>query len=452
MSNEHYKDLFLQAADDRLCDYYSLDARYIVRKEGGQSRLSEGLIVLVPLPVIHDMSFKVDTSLLSAGQQQLSRVSKKKLLQFLHHATQGQVDANGESFCLSSEQPFSYYSEMTHSDRWFSDLHLQVSGVMQAVPSPIDSTVIDNELRNGTPPFDGLVDIKQWLGMSNPQSTQDTGSITIRVGPPVDLVLTACGLKDDQLRLTLHAHPRFDTSRLSLAVRATPGNTLESRRQVATEIEWERPRNGLRKGTALIRLTQADSAFAMLMIGGATVRRQWFLDPAKARNNRLVAVQHFDKDLKMVKLALESTDSNRFELGVASLLFLLGFTPTVQIETDSPDLVVATPAGRLVIVECTTKFADFSSKLGKLVDRRGALSKALQASGHYSQVVGILVCGLPKDQIAPQANELATHQVPLVTKEDLTKAFELLRFPSDPDEMLDKAMAHLNAGSQAPFG
>ena len=181
-----------------------------------------------------------------------------------------------------------------------------------------------------------------------------------------------------------------------------------------------------------------------LMIEGLTVRRQWFIDPAKARNNRYLAVQHFDRDLRMVRAAvLESSDSVKFEHGVASLCFLLGFTPSVQLETDAPDLVVATPGGKLILVECTMRTSDIATKIGKLVDRRGSLSKHLAASGHPAEVNAVLVCRSPVDQLPAQATEAARNMVILLTNEDLLAAFDRVRSPVDPDEVLAGAAARL---------
>jgi hypothetical protein len=136
---------------------------------------------------------------------------------------------------------------------------------------------------------------------------------------------------------------------------------------------------------------------------------------------------------------LESSESARFENGVAALLFLLGFTPSVQLETDAPDLIVTTPGGKLAIVECTTRIADFAAKVGKLVDRRGALSKQLSASGHPAQIIAVLICRLPRDQIAAQAAELHAHKIILLTGDDLLKSFDSVRTPADADMMLDAA-------------
>jgi len=234
---------------------------------------------------------------------------------------------------------------------------------------------------------------------------------------------------------------------MGLAIITFPSNDLNTRLQLSSQISWKRPKNGRRGGTAEIHLEQAYSALVMLMVGESTVRRQWFLDPTKARNNRLLAVREFDKDLRMIKRAVlddPGADSHRFERGVAALLFLLGFAPMIQLEKDAPDLVVMTPGGTLAIIECTTKIADFHLKLGKLIDRRGALIKTLSASGHQARVDAFLVCALPRDQISAQQETLKDHQVILIAKDQLESAFEQVLFPSDPDKLLDEARDQLN--------
>lgn len=315
---------------------------------------------------------------------------------------------------------------------------------MPTVASPIDSAVIDNELRSNDPPFDGLDDLASWLGLPKPWPSFKPPSIQIRVSPPTDLMMDKCGLKDDQFTLTLHAHPHFDVRSAGLAIRTIPGKGLKARRQVISEVAWHNPGDEKLVGNAVIQLEHVDSVLAILQVGQSTVRRQWFLDPVKARNSRLVAAQLFDTDLKMIrKSVLQNTDANSFEDGVAALLFLLGFSPAKQIETNAPDLIVTTPSGKLIIVECTTRIADFSKKLGKLVDRRGALSRTLKESEHFSEVNAVLVCALPQEQIATNTEDISKHQVMLVTQEELVSAFDNLRFPIDPDRLLETGFTSL---------
>jgi hypothetical protein len=444
--NDAVVSRFQLAAENWVCDSYSMDIRYLAGVDGtGQYQLWSASVQLSPLPAPRDLSFKIDSGKFIAGQLQLSAQPKQGLLKIVDLATRGELKVYGKRLQIIADQRLDYYSEMGHRDRWYSDLHLQVMG-RNLGSEPIDAVGIDNELRRASPPFDGLTDLASWLGLSNDTQGTAPQTIGLRVGPPVDLISEKCSLKDGVLLLTLHAHPKFDVNRVSLGVRAFPGNGLEARQQIANQIDWKRARNGRREGLAVVQIESADSVLTMLMIENSMVRRRWFADSSRARNNRLLAVQHFDKDLRMVKQAVlePGSDSMRFEVGIAQLMFLLGFSPAVQLETDSPDLIITTPTGRIVVVECTTRIADFSSKLGKLVDRRGALDKSLKTSEHHEDITGVLVCALPRNQIAAQASELSKHKVVLVAKEELLHAFEKLRLPNDPDKLLTDAIAKIN--------
>lgn len=407
---------------------------------------------LTPLPPQRtDLSFHIAGSRFLIGQNQVPAAPRASLFETLSQAISGEIHVAGQTLRLAREQALDFYSEMAFRERWFAELHLRVLGVRQPQPSSLELATADNELRLAVPPFDGVTDACTWLGLTAPGSSANANSLDIRVGPPVDLIFDECRLSADHLTLALHAHPEFDVSRVRLAVRAVPGNGLLARQHIAGSIVWDQARSDRRPGVVEIELAQADSILAMLMIEGATVRRQWFIDPSRARNNRYLAVQHFDKDLRMVRAAvLESSDSVKFEHGIASLLFLSAFTPSVQLETDAPDLIVATPGGKLILVECTMRTSDIAAKIGKLVDRRGSLSKHLAASGHPAEVNAVLVCRSPVDQLPAQATEAARNMVILLTKEDLLAAFDRVRSPLDPDEVIAVAAARLasQAGPQ----
>jgi len=434
---------FIEAAESWVCDGYALDIRYLADTRSEPALIWHASVHLNPLPPDRDNRLRIDSTGICIGQIQLHPERKVSLLQVLRDAAAGSLPLAKCRLHVTAEQPVDHYSEMGARDRWFAQLHLQVRGARRPPPSTLELAAIDNALRAANPPFDGLQDASTWLSLPAPGSS-DSPSITIMVGPPADLITDSCRLTNDELTLRIHAHPKFDVRQVSLAVRSVPGNGLAARLQIADAITWKRVRNGLREGIVKISVANADQALAVLLIGGAMVRRHWFIDPTKARNNRLLAAQHFDRDLRMIRSAVfESTDSARFETGIAALLFLLGFTPSVQLETDAPDLIVTTPAGRLALVECTTRVADFGIKLGKLVDRRGALVNALASSGHPAEIAAVLVCRLPKSQIAAKMEELRTHRVVLLTGDDLASFFDGLRFPSDPDRILGNALAAL---------
>jgi hypothetical protein len=432
--------LFLETCEAWLCDGYSLDARYLAELRDGKYRIWDATVGLNPLPVPTDTILEMVLPNLIVGQVVRPSESKNALVQIISEVSKGVLDLDGNRMVLSSEEfPYRYHSDMLDRDRWFSEGHLQVVGSPSMVPEPEILARLDNALRASTPPFDGLSDIATWLGLKGTMSSSDLPTITVRINPPVDILLDRSRLSNDQLSLTIHSHPHFDVSSVGLAVRSLPSRGLSGRVQVADQIKWGAVQEGRRQGLAEVTLENADYALAMLLIGGTAIRRHWFSDPDRAPNARLVAVQQFDRELRMIRHALfESPDPSRFETGVAALLFLLGFAPAVQLETDSPDIVVTTPRGQILIVECTTRVADVARKVGKLIDRRGALIRGLQSSGHPAEVATALVCRLPKDQIAAHEETMRAHSTILVTGEDLLSGLDRARLPTDPDFLLSQ--------------
>lgn len=447
--SEPQRDAFLSAAHEWICDDYSLDIRYIATPGADGPTLISAVVGLYPMQAKIDNSFRIHTPNIWVGQIQRYPLKKSEIEQILRAATDGSIALSDMSLRLGGNPPFDYYSEMTNASRWFSELHLQVSGGTISMPSPQSRLEMDNVLRAAVPPFDGIQDAVNWLGIDAAALNGGQPAITVRVGPPVDLIFERSNLSDDQLSLEFHAHPSFNTERMNLAIRGEPSSDLSGRKQLAQSVSWEEVADGKRVGTLQTSLPNVDSALTMLLIGQSTVRRQWFVDATKARNRRWMATQHFDSDLQKVRNAvLAPVDSRKFEQGVASLLFLLGFSPVVPIETDAPDLIVTTPGGQLVLVECTTRIADFSSKMGKLVDRRGSLSKALSSARHPSDILAVLICATERDQIATPKEELQEQKVLLLTREDLVASFDRVRHQTDPDTLVTAAFERVNSNVQ----
>lgn len=443
---------FISAAEEWLCDGYALDIRYVARPVAASQVLISAVIVMRPLIAPKDFSFAIATDCIIAGQYQRYPVNKRDLMSVLTEAAQGTIGLDGRTLKLVGSQPYNYYSEMERSDRWFSELHIQIGADNSDKLAPGVLANIDNDLRASAPPFDGLSDLNSWLGTSAAALSGGMPTIVARVVPPVDLIFERCELRENVMTLVLHAHKNFDTTRIRLAVRGFPGEGLESRQQVAKRIEWSSKTDDKLEGIIRMRIENCDSVLAILMIGPSAVRRHWFLDPAKARSSRYMAVQHFDADLRKIRVSLESQESAKFEQGVAALLFLLGFSPVLQLETDSPDLIATTPDGQLVLIECTTRISDFSAKVGKLVDRRGSLSKALVGAGHPPDILAVLVCRSPRDQIAAHEHEVRSRKILLWAREELLDGLDRVRHPGNSDKMVENAKAALESKDGDLFG
>ena len=452
MTDEQIKNSFIDSVKNWVCDSYSASIKFIAGVDNGEFSVWDSTITLSPLPPDVNNSFYIQGETIYVGQFDSISASQEELVQHIENALNGVVVTPNGVLKLPHTHDYRYYTEAAQRDLYVYQLHLGVVGGQNELATHNELLSIDNFLRQSTPPFDGLNDVAIWLRLKSSWNENRTTAINVSVHPPVDLSLDVSSLKNNIFVVVLKAHAQFDVELISLAITGFPGNNLDSRVQIAHTIVWQDIENGIRTGKAVATIDNCDHVLAMLLISNTVVRRHLFIDSSKARNNRLIAVQAFDKDLKMIKNSvLKNDNSHKFEGGVAALLFLLGFSPCVQLETDSPDIIVQTPRGRIVLIECTLKTSDFSSKLGKLVDRRGALKKELDKSGHPSQIAIALVCRLPRDQIAADDNELVNKEVLLLSCENLLSAFGQVRGHNDPDKILEDEEARLLAKTQMPF-
>lgn len=439
-----------ETAETWLCNGYSMDTRFIAEcTPDGRFQILSAALVLIPLPKDVDNSFQQIVGGLYIGQSVTTNVSKKQLSKVIQSAVDGVIHVYGNELQLLKSEPLDFYSESLRRDMWFYALHLKVTGDRYSTPDYVDSFNLDNALRNAEVPFDGVADLAAWLDVNDPTSGQDRPSITFRMNPPADVQLAESGLSNGTLSIQIHAHPKLTTAKIGIAVRSVPGKGLSARSQVAQRLEWKPVEDGIRVGALTISMKDADQALVVFSVDGMVVRRHWFVDSTRARNQRLVAVQQFDSDLRMIKRELlKPSTSDKFELSVAALLFLMGFNPAVQIETDSPDIVVMTPEGRLMLVECTTRIADNTLKVGKLVERRVALMKALNTNGHTTQVLAVLVCALSREQLTITEDEISRNRIVLICNEDLIASLDRLRFPSNPDQIFTDAENRFTTSSQ----
>lgn len=444
MGHSPVNEEFLQAASEWICDGYSLDVRYLATEVGGVWQIIDASLVATPLARAKPDSFSIKFGDLIAGQEFSEALPKAEILHRLGLASTGKLTANGVELHLKDDGSLEYYSEYPSSERLVFDLHLRISGARFPSISTAEALRNDQELRLAPQPFDGMADLSSWLQLSDKRGSGQSNGLTMRVNSPVGVALDESSLDSNRLQLKLNIHPKFDTERVHLAIREFPGKGIQTRRQVGGTIAWETEKDGLRKGVLDLLLKNADSVQAMLVVGSRTVLRGWVFDPSRAVNSRYMATQLFDKDLKRLRRSLvDPTDSVAFEKGVAALFFLLGFSPALQLESESPDIIVTSPGGQITLVECTIKISNFHNKVGKLVDRRNALVAALQANSHNLRVEAFLICGLPQSQIAVDQKSLTQHQIVLMSKESIVQAIEQLRMPGSPDEFLEKARSVL---------
>ncbi|MEL4893812.1 hypothetical protein PQU63_20480 [Xanthomonas protegens] len=433
-------DSYLSEALPWITGRSTVDIRFLARRvaEGGYQTLAVHFDV-IPSPQDDNdaFNFSLDMGDVWLGQWRDSGVDSSVAIQLLKGAAKGVVEVYGRKIFIPSD--FSpVFSRFQGESEWYvGGLGFLMQGSCAAHEvQDFNLALLDNELRRASPPFDGIEDALHWLGLKEDFGFSTFGRLRVRVAPPADLLLNETFIENGVLSLAIVVHPQCDVATLSVAVRGAPGVGVSSRLQIAGEIIWEAPGEVRRIGRARVELPQADSVLIMLSVGTHYVRRHWFVDPVRSSNERLLAVRLFDGDLKMLKrYLLGAQNQEKFELAVAELLFLSGFSSAIQCETDASDIVVFTPGGRVALVECTLRVSDFSAKIGKLVHRREALVQALSKDGRVGQVLSVIVCHASRAQIAPTDAELARRGVLVVARESLERHIDSLHFPVDADKI-----------------
>lgn len=449
MQNSSFVKRFLEAADSWICDGYTIDIRYVAQRTKFGLVIIEAAVYLWPLSRENLPELDLSTPSLVAGRYQIFQASKLSVMEVIRNAVSGVIEVKGMGEAVKFIEGLDFDSEMLESDRWDMPLHLAVYSPETEYPHQLSMAEIDSELRRADPPFDGLSDLLGWLGFGFRKLEKKAPSIVLNVSPPVDLFFDNTSLSDGDLSIVLNAHQNLDVGLVRLAVMAFPGNGLDGRRQISNLIKWEDTSDNMITGRAFLHLDKCDSVMIVVGMNSDAVRRQMIVDHQRSRNQRFLAINRFDEGLKKLRQNLfEAQNSRDFELGVASLLFLLGFSAARPQETNSPDIIVSTPLGRIIIVECTTKLDDYSTKLGKLVQRRSLLSESLATAGLPGPAIAVLVCRLPRSSVLLKIDDFIDNDVIYFGAENIENALIQARYLLNADSMLDDALAAIRSASR----
>lgn len=437
---------FFAAMGKWLCLGHSVQIRYMALQRSGELQLLSGFIAASATPIKPGLDFQVSVGDLRAGQFTIEHPTISQTISNFEAACNGQISVYGLKLKMKLPPTPEYYGEPISTETWYHELHLQVLGEQITTPSYHEFLALEDELRVAATPFDGLADLAGWLHLANPRSTHRAPHIDMRIAPPVDMVLAESNVNKDQLRISLRAAKSFDVKKVNLAVRIVPGSGI-ARHLINDKISWGKAKEGYRYGLAALEIANTTQVLAMLSINTTIVRRHWFVDPSRARNLRLASIQAFDTQVEKLKSALlkvTDRDSRKFEKAINALLFLLGFASAEQLETDSPDIVAIAPSGRIMLVECTIKTSDMTTKVGKLVDRREMLLRSLGESSLVSSVSTVLVCAASRNQITYEEAHLKKQRITLMTREDLEAAINKLNIAElDADALIDASESAL---------
>jgi hypothetical protein len=435
-----------------------VNVEYLVANVKGEWALSNAKVILVPHKLDVKIKDVVETSEVRVGHVR-ARLSSKQLQEFFANLKKGRLKILDVDYSFAKESPVSIYSPSAHQLSEYSipqlDIRVDQSG---GLSQHINVLAVNNELRAGLRPFDGLYDLLTYYQFSRDGHFPNEQKISVSVRSPADLEV--CTLTDNHLTVQLRCKSGVPLDGIVLGIRQFPVPNLTRRMQVADQVKWKKGGQGFDIGHLELDLDDCTTAELMLSVAGFAVQQLFVSDKNKSLNPRLAAYKRFDPDLKALEDYLEpDVKSGRdLEQGVATLLYLLGATCSNPPATDAPDILAETRNGRLAIIECTVKVTDVRAKAAKLIHRRHALTFNADGSGPTHDMLAVLVVSMPKIKIPLEDDYLAQNQILLVTREGLQLAKSRMEVPPDLDELYLSTVEMLRQqmsaalGISAPFG
>lgn len=249
-------------------------------------------------------------------------------------------------------------------------------------------------------------------------------------------------------RASIHARlaTHLQTSRLRIVVKsADPKASAQPLILSGDSAQWVE-RGMWKEGTSVVDLPTSGTHLCRILYAGAIQGQCELSDPSSLPNIRRMLLGIVDPDLKRLKdLLLQPTDKRRddFEAAVALLFQMLGFAPAhigaMSGWTDEPDILVTSPTGDVLLLECTTRVPD-DQKISLLVSRTIRMRNMAGASSHNASKLGAITAALvtprPAEELTPVREKAEVNDILVVCQAELSDLIARTELYPDPQAIL----------------
>lgn len=319
---------------------------------------------------------------------------------------------------------------------------LQIRGTDQS--DHWQNPVLDWALRSADTPYDNLNELSIDFGMGG---LIERSTIIEAVAPNVVAIDLSNQVTGGTARIGVLATKGIDRSKVSIGYRVLDKGVVTARMTVAGDVlDWVEEETREVASTA-IAVPPASIVNCYARYDGVTYHSGFIVDPSLAQNPRRAAYERFDPELTALAEALNTVDRKRardVEPAVASLLWMLGFNTChlggTKVLQDGPDILGATPAGHVLVVECTIGTLKADSKMPKLLARTAAVREQLSKAGHaHLRVLPMMVTTLPRDEIASELGDAVSNGVYVIAGDDFQDAIARTLIPTQADQLFTEA-------------
>jgi hypothetical protein len=322
---------------------------------------------------------------------------------------------------------------------------LVISGA--SLPHYRFSPEVNWELKANDPPYDSLGELLNEFLLGGYDGDQSCLEVSIPNIAEVDLSSQVSG---SVARPGVMLPPGLDKTPLSLGILVNHQGAVVKRIVLrGDQLTWSQSESSLipkhQLGIGNVEIPTGAALKCIAVYNGIAQHEAWIGDPGAFPNWKRTAYELADpgcailRDLLFEEKKPRRKEGGDFEEGVASLLWMLGFgvlhlrSPRML---DNPDLLLTTPHGRLVLVECTVGVIDKDYKLAKLHARARSLRSQLEKAGQgHIDLVPVLVTSLPTASVV-DIDKAARFGIGVLTQEGLKSAFDRSIVPQDPDALV----------------
>lgn len=316
----------------------------------------------------------------------------------------------------------------------------------------INTTDIDWELRAADQPYTSLQELLvEYMLLDS--SNSDFAKIEV-IGVPVIEIGDIICVNGDKAEPTLVMAKSLDKNLAKMGVKILLNGNVQKRFSVqGGSLSWTEDEHRA-FGKVLIDVPKGAFLHCSASYDGRAQHTFWLHDPQNNPNPRREIILSCDENLEILRdLLLEEQkprkESREFEDGVASLFWMLGFSP-IQIGrpsrmSNSPDIVVTNKRGDIVVAECTTGLLNKEGKLGNLLARTNEIKRRLEASGHLGiRILPVIVTPKVLDDVKGEIAQANAIGISVATKEDIIAALDQARFNPNPESYFDEAWKALH--------
>lgn len=432
--------------------YHCAVISYVGLKTAQGPRLLFGRVLLEPTRTgVSETHFRFETEHLIAARF-VSGATPADIKSFLVKARNGEIlaidgttsipiqaDGNLSTFFSPIHHPF-----VSEGPRLPS---LRVSGASKhnLTASVADSRVLDWELKAAEVPFDNLDELLGQCNLPTQMQMGDSTMLEIVAKSPVT-ISDASTITGSDAVIECRLATALDIGKLRLGYKVLHKDSVERESVSGSAFDW-RQEGGIKVGTYRMSVGDASLLQTFVSYAGVSHHQWWVTDPQKRLNPRHAIHQIFDEDLELLRRMLLKPETDKpyvFENAVSTLLNLLGFSvsnygriPKLQ---KGPDIVAISPAGHVVVVECTVGLLDENDKIAKLVQRAKLIRDKLNSAGYgFLQLQAVIVTPLSRDEVTANLETAGKHDIAVVCKEDIEEMLSQVNLPPNADRLFEDA-------------